>query len=72
MIGLEDIRRMSLQEKLDALEILWGEIAQPEENVPVPKWHEELLDRRESLIKSGKAIFMDWDVAKQMINDAVK
>ena len=72
MIGLEDIKRMSLQEKLETLETLWGEIAQTEEGIPVPAWHQELLDQRENLIKAGKAKFLDWDTAKQMINDATK
>jgi len=38
----------------------------------IPQWHKDLLDEREALVQSGKASFIDWETAKQEINDALK
>jgi hypothetical protein len=40
--------------------------------VPVPHWHKETLDERESQIAAGTAKFVDWEIAKQEIRAALK
>ena len=59
--------QMTLEEKLRAMEALWDDLCQREEDVPVPQWHRELLDERERLIEQGKAQFCDWELAKTRI-----
>ena len=37
------------------------------EVVTVPDWHRNVLSAREAEIKSGAAVFEDWDSAKKRI-----
>jgi hypothetical protein len=39
--------------------------------IPVPQWHKDILDRREKLVKEGKATFVDWKTAKKRIADRI-
>lgn len=71
MIALAEIRELPLHEKLRMMEALWDGIAPSEAEVEVPQWHKDLLDEREQLILDGKATFIDWETAKQQINDSI-
>ena len=53
------------------MEALWDGIAPQETELEVPQWHKDLLDERERLIQEGKAQFIDWEVAKQEIREAI-
>jgi putative addiction module component (TIGR02574 family) len=66
------IDRMTVQEKLQAMEALWNSLRQNEQDVPVPQWHKDILDARERDIKSGKAKFLDWETAKAQIADEIR
>jgi hypothetical protein len=63
------IDRMTLEEKLRAMEALWDDLCRREEAVPVPQWHKDLLDERERLVEQGKARFIDWEAAKKRISE---
>lgn len=54
------------------MEALWDDLSQTEVGLPVPHWHQDVLDERESQIAAGTAKFIDWEVAKQEILAAVK
>jgi hypothetical protein len=62
-----DVTRMTLKEKLRALETLWEDLSRRERDIPVPQWHKDLLDERERQVKAGKAKFLDWETAKARI-----
>jgi hypothetical protein len=64
-----EIDRMTLAEKLRAMEALWDDLCRREESVPVPQWHKDILDERERAIAEGKARFVDWETAKQRISE---
>lgn len=70
MIELNEIRQMSFHEKLQVMEALWEDISREEDRVEVPQWHKDLLDERESLVREGKAQFLDWETAKKQLQDA--
>ena len=72
MTALEQIHQMPLHEKLLVMEAIWDEIAREEKNLEVPQWHKDLLDERERMIAEGKAKFVDWEDAKQQINEATQ
>jgi len=63
------IDQMTLEKKLRAMEALWDDLCQREEDVPVPQWHKELLDERKRLIEQRSAQFTDWETAKKRINE---
>jgi hypothetical protein len=65
------IDRMTLEEKLRAMEALWDNLCRREEAVPVPQWHKDLLDERERLVEQGKARFIDWEAAKKRISERI-
>lgn len=67
MSTMIQIDQMTLEEKLSAMEALWDDLCQHEDDVPVPQWHKELLDERERLIERGSAQFTDWETVKKRI-----
>jgi Putative addiction module component len=66
-----EIDRMTLEEKLGAMEALWDDLCRREENVPVPQWHKDLLDQRQRLLDQDKAHFVDWEAAKKHIAERI-
>jgi hypothetical protein len=46
MIQVADIERMSLEERLQTMELLWSSITRTPEAVASPDWHEEVLAGR--------------------------
>ena len=63
------IDKMTLEEKLRAMEALWADLCRRYEDIPIPQWQKDLLDEREHLIQSGKAEFLDWRTAKRHISE---
>lgn len=72
MIALDAIHQLPLKEKLFVMEALWDDLSQTEAGLPVPQWHQEILDEREAAITAGTAKFIDWETAKREILEAVK
>lgn len=72
MSVIEQIRGMSLHEKLLTMEALWEDLSAREASVEIPEWHKDLLDHRERLIAEGKAHFIDWEQAKKEIWQATR
>lgn len=42
-----EFERLDILEKIRMVQDLWDQIATTPENVPVPRWHKEELDKRE-------------------------
>jgi len=63
------IDQMTLDGKLRAMEALWDDLCQHEEDIPVPQWQKDLLDERQRLIEQGSAHFSDWEIAKKRISE---
>lgn len=61
------LAQMSTEDKLRALEEIWADLSQKDEQVPVPAWHKTVLEARERLVREGKAQFLDWETAKMQI-----
>ena len=59
---------MSVEEKLRTLEVLWNDLCSNEDNIPIPQWHQDLLDERTRLADEGKAKFSPWEMAKKRIS----
>ena len=66
MIALP-LNEMTVEEKLQAMEMLWENLCQNEDNIPSPAWHEEVLGEREAALKRGEDEPEDWEVAKRRI-----
>ncbi|GIW97022.1 MAG: hypothetical protein KatS3mg111_0355 [Pirellulaceae bacterium] len=57
------LEKMTLADKLEAMELLWADISKQPADLPSPEWHKEVLDERRRLAAEGKLKFIDWDIA---------
>ena len=65
------LEQMTVKEKLQVMEEIWSDLSCNHNQIAVPQWHKDILDRREKLIKEGKATFVDWKTAKKRIADTI-
>ncbi|GJQ59091.1 MAG: addiction module antitoxin RelB [Candidatus Scalindua sp. AMX11] len=61
------LEEMTVTEKLQVMEELWSDLCCNQDQIPVPQWHKDILDRREELVKKGKATFVDLETVKKRI-----
>lgn len=66
-----DLKQMTLSEKLRLMEAIWDDLCGHEEEIPIPDWHKTVLDERERQIAEGKAMFVDWETAKERIRKRI-
>ncbi len=59
-----EIKKMSRIERLQAMEALWDSLLDDELEMESPEWHEEILEERKKLIKTGKAEFLSLSELK--------
>lgn len=59
--------KMSVEEKLRALELLWEDLARTPASVPSPRWHQDVLQAREQRLREGKEKFIPLDEARQSL-----
>ena len=69
MDAVPPLDRMTVKEKLRAMEMLWDDLCRNEKQIPVADWQKELLDERQRQIEAGEAKFSDWESAKKRIRD---
>ena len=58
MILATDIEQMTVEERLQTMELLWASLAQTPEAVPSPAWHGEVLADRIGRIERGASEFL--------------
>jgi len=61
------LEKMSVEEKLQAMEWLWDDLCSKAGNMSSPAWHEDVLAERDAMQKRGGDAFEDWDAAKRNI-----
>ncbi|PWU10790.1 MAG: acyl-protein synthetase [Verrucomicrobia bacterium] len=59
--------QMSTEEKLRALEMIWADLSQHEDEIESPSWHGDVLKEREERVASGKESFVPWEEAKAQL-----
>ena len=52
--------KMSLAEKLEAMEAIWADLSPTPSQVPGPDWHREVLKTR----RESPATWLDWEQVK--------
>ena len=63
--------KMSIEEKIQAMETIWEDLCKKADSIPSPAWHEKVLHDREERIKNGDEEFEDWNKAKKNIQDSI-
>jgi hypothetical protein len=57
------LAQMSLDDKLQAMELLWADLSKDPSQVVSPAWHGDVLRNRREQMQQGKASFQSWDAA---------
>ena len=63
--------KMSVAEKIQAMESLWDDLCRKTDAVSSPAWHEDVLTERDAIHQRGEEIFEDWDAAKRNIKNKI-
>lgn len=58
MIQAADIEQMGVEERLQAMELLWASLTRTPESVPSPEWHGQVLADRLAKIERGEGEFL--------------
>lgn len=64
--------KMTVRDKLQALEEIWDDLCRSAEVIPSPSWHADVLRAREKRIQQGASRFTDWAEAKWRIRRRAK
>ena len=59
--------KMTVRDKLQALEGIWDDLGRSAKGIPSPSWHADVLRAREKRIQQGSSRFTDWAEAKRKI-----
>lgn len=59
------LEKMTVEEKLQLMEVLWEDLSRDPDELKSPDWHEAEMKKRKAHIASGKAKFIDWEKAKK-------
>ena len=65
------LEKMSVEEKIQAMESIWEDLCKTADNMPSPPWHEKVLSEREESLERGEDEFIDWETAKKNIRNDI-
>jgi len=63
-MNMIEIRKMSIIERLQAMEALWDSLLHEESQIESPEWHRDILEERRKKIEKGKAEFISLEELK--------
>lgn len=64
--------RMTVEEKVQAMEALWDDLCRRAEGVESPEWHANVLAERHAACEHGEELSEDWNVAKRKIRKMLR
>ena len=70
MIAPSEIERMSVEERLQAIELLWNSISRLGESVASPEWHGEILAARRAKVDAGQGQFLSISELRERLKTA--
>ncbi|MBK5938349.1 addiction module protein [Halochromatium roseum] len=56
--------QMSVEEKIQTMELIWDSLSQAPADLESPDWHKEILEERQRKIDTGEAVFLSLDELK--------
>ena len=66
------LEQMSVEDKLQAIEEIWADLAGTPGDIPSPSWHADVLRTREQRISEGTSDFLDIAEAKNAVREQLK
>lgn len=70
MIAPSEIERMSVGERLQAIELIWNSISRLDHAVVSPAWHGEVLAARREKVETGKGEFLSISELRDRLKPA--
>lgn len=67
MLAASDIERMSLAERFQTMEMIWGSFLKAPEAITSPGWHGEILAQRLSKVQDGKGSFLSLEQLRERL-----
>ena len=64
-MNITELHNLPAVEKLKIIEALWGDLADDENSLPNPAWHETELKETEEKYLAGCIEVLDWQLAKK-------
>lgn len=64
-----ELKNMSVNDRLQAMETLWGTFVYDNTPIDSPEWHGEILAQRKEKIEQGQAKFISLDALKRYYSD---
>lgn len=61
------LEEMTLEDKLQAMDLLWADLSRNAPDEATPEWHGEVLLERERRVASGEERVIDWEEAKRQL-----
>lgn len=66
------LEKMTIAEKLEAMDLIWADLHQRADELPVPDWHLAELKKSEMALANGEDEFMDFDQAMADVRQAIR
>ena len=60
-MNILEIEKMSMIDRLQAMEALWDSFMGEKPEIDSPEWHRDILEQRKKKIKNGKAEFISLE-----------
>ena len=61
MLAAEDVSRMTMEERVEAMELLWESISREGDSLASPAWHQSVLAERSRLADADDAEWLGLD-----------
>jgi putative addiction module component (TIGR02574 family) len=65
----QDIDRLTVPERLDLIDLLWDSIPDTLEDLPVPEWHRQELERRLAEADAHPEAAIPWEQVKARLRE---
>jgi len=70
MIDSSELERMSVTERLRAMDQLWDSLNRCGDEIPSPDWHQEVLADRKARAQRGEAKFLTLDQLRSRLRSS--
>jgi len=67
-----DLKQMSREEKLKAMQEIWEDLATDEGAIEPPSWHGDALRETEERVRAGTERVHDWEEAKKELRSPLQ
>lgn len=65
---MAEVEKMSMAERLEAIELLWNSLATSEENISSPDWHAAILKERIAEIEGGQTELLTLEQLRRRLD----